>query len=249
LLTSSSRGALAFSSIGPGDDKWLDPESEDIVITGRRITTDIGDFWEGTGDGGSTGSGGGDAGGGGGGGGTLAAPVAQHDQDCGTDDGAAVQIAKHVLGTLPPGVAGPPDPLTTSSGKDWTQVEFGAHIVQNLDGSFGAYSNTIYSNDSPKHVFISYSSSLPLQGFWQSHPGGDSTGLQLIARYPSPDDWLELGKIAGYSDPSLWITGPDGVTREFKWSERDYFKTLNDNQSRMEKGEGLEGRERTQSCG
>jgi hypothetical protein len=41
--------------------------------------------------------------------------------------------------------------------------------------------------------------------------------------------------------------GPDGVTREFKLSERAYFEGLED--PAKVKGEGLDGRERTQSCG
>jgi hypothetical protein len=112
----------------------------------------------------------------------------------------------------------------------------------------------IYSNNDPKYVLVPYNSTQPIQGFWHSHPrGSDGTSEQLINRYPSPFDWDQLGKIASspnsVSDPSLWVTGPDGITREFKWSERFYFKDLANNENRMKDGEGLQGRERTQSCG
>jgi hypothetical protein len=39
------------------------------------------------------------------------------------------------------------------------------------------------------------------------------------------------------------------VTREFSLSHRAYFESLATNASRMENGEGLDGKARTQSCG
>lgn len=76
--------------------------------------------------------------------------------------------------------------------------------------------------------------------------------LQLIGRYPSIDDWNMLDRIkagAGAdSNPSLWIMDSTGTTREFKYSERDYFKGLLNEDDKMKRGEGLEGRTRSESC-
>lgn len=236
------------------DEDLIDPlgaeEGEDIVITGRYYDTRY--EWDG-GNGGSTGgySGySGSGGGGDGGSGSLASPVAPHPQDCGTEDGAAVQVAKHVKGDLAEGVAGPPNPLTTSSGNDWTKVEFGAIIVQNGDGTYGALNDAIYSNDLPGEVNIAFATGPAVQGFWHSHPKGNLPP-QMKDNYPSARDWLSLAGMAGktgvVANPSAWIMGSDGVTREFKLSERAYFEGLDD--PAKAKGEGLDGRERTQSCG
>ena len=146
MLSTVSSGAVAADTIVPADDDLLNPlatesEEEDIVITGRRIGPDL-DYWDsGGGDGGSSGSS--DTGGGGSTGGIGGTPVEEHTQDCATEDGAAVQVANHVMGLLPPLVSGPEDPLTTTTGNDWTEVEFGALIVQNSNGSFGAFNDTI----------------------------------------------------------------------------------------------------------
>lgn len=254
LLSTVSSGAVAADTIVPADDDLLDrlateSEEEDIVITGRRIGPDL-DYWDsGGGEGGSSGSSG--TGGGSGTGGTGGTAVEQHTQDCGTEDGAATQVANHVMGVLPPGVSGPEDPVTTSTGNDWTKVEFGALIVKNPNGSFGAFNDMIYSSDKAAYVLVPYNSTQPIQGFWHSHPTVPDLGQRLVDRYPSPADWYALNQIAGrataVSDPSLWITGPDGITREFKLSERNYFEGMDE--TRKKNGEGLDGKERTQSCG
>ncbi|HEX8467230.1 MAG TPA: hypothetical protein VF620_05455 [Allosphingosinicella sp.] len=258
LLSGSSNGALAAGTIGPSDDILLDGpsnadgESEDIVITGRPLTGRV--VTNGSGGGGGA-EGSGDGGNGGGSTtGTPAVPVAEHTQDCGSDDGAAVQVAKHVKGELPTGVSGPVDPVTTASGNDWSKVEFGTMIVRNSDGSFGALNDMIYSNDLPNKVQINYGTTQPVQGFWHSHPGTNvSSDLKLIGRYPSIDDWQMLDRIkagaGATSNPSLWIMDAFGVTREFKYDERDYFKDLLNNDAKMKTGEGLDGRERSESCG
>ncbi len=137
MLSTASSDAIATFLILPGGDVPLDPQSndqegEDIVITGRRIRDTDDDSGSTGGETGYTGWGSG----GDGGGGTAGPPTGaeQHTQDCGTEDGAAVQIAKHVIGALPAGVSGPPDPMTTSAGNDWKTVEFGAIIIRNADG-------------------------------------------------------------------------------------------------------------------
>ena len=91
----------------------------------------------------------------------------------------------------------------------------------------------------------------PVQGLWHNHPLRGGLGQQAIDMYPSPRDWAtlaDIGKQPGAAaDPSFWVTGPDGVTREFKLSERDYIEGLGPD--RQANKEGLAGRERTQSCG
>lgn len=256
MLSTTSSEAVAVGAILPGDVMLLDPqrseteeEEEDIVVTGKRLPEPS--YWDGGGNGGTGGwtSGGGGTT-------TTSGPVAvePHEQDCGTDDGAAVQVAKHVIGELPAGVSGPPDPVTTASGNDWRTVEFGAIIVRNSDGSYGALNNMIYSSDQAGYVALPSSVGQPVQGLWHTHPTRDSTTMQrAIDRYPSAGDWSALARIGGQTgaaaDPSLWITGPDSITREFKLSERAYYESLAADPTKMVNGEGLDGKERTQSCG
>ena len=153
-------------------------------------------------------------------------------------------------GELPADVSGPVNPVTTASGNDWTTVEFGAVIVKNSNGSFGALNDMIYSSDQPAYAAVPSGVGQAVQGLWHTHSTQDP-GQRPIARYPSPGDWSALARIAGQSgaalDPSLWITGPDGVTREFKLSDRASIESLSSDQ--MRNGEGLEGKERAQSCG
>jgi hypothetical protein len=255
LLSSASPDAIAAGTAGPGevdlvDRQFYEEEEHEITITARRFTG-TSYYWDGGGGDGTT-SWGGD---GGGGGGYVGTAVEQHTKDCGNEDGAAVQVADHVMGELPPGVSGPPDPVTTSSGNDWRKVEFGAVIVRNPDTSsgpsFGPMNNMIYSSDQPGYAVLPSSVGQPVQGLWHSHITREDLGQRAIDRYPSPGDWLALeriGKQAGAAaDPSLWITGPDRVTREFKLSERSSVESLSGDQ--MKNGDGLLGRERTQSCG
>lgn len=258
MLSSTSTDALAAGFLLASGDVLLDPRSneeasETIVITAKRPPKP-GSEWDGEG-GGTGGETGGYTAGGGGGGptGPTATPAEQHSQDCGTEDGAAVQVAKHVIGALPAGVSGPPDPVTTSAGTDWTAVEFGAVIVRNADGSFGALNNMIYSSNQPNYVALPSGIGQPVQGLWHSHPTRDGPNQWAIDRYPSSGDWSGLARVAGQAgaaaDPSLWITGPDGVTREFSLSERSYFESLATDSTKMVNGDGLAGKERAQSCG
>lgn len=256
LLADASSDAVAAGMLALTQLDLLDPqategeeEEQEIIITGTRTTSGRSYTWDGNGGTGATG--GGHSGSGGGGG--SAVPVEQHTQDCGTEDGAAVQVAKHVKGELPAGVSGPVDPVTTASGNDWTKVEFGAVIVRNADGTFGALNDMIYSSDRPGNAALPSGVGQPVQGIWHSHPGRGDAGQRAIDRYPSPDDWAALAQVGGQAgavaDPSIWIMGPDNITREFKLSESAYFKSLQEDPDRMKNGEGLEGRERTQSCG
>lgn len=254
LLSGASSEAVAIGLLSPSEVVLLDPQSTegeqdepDIIITGklpssgRTVASDS----DGSGaTGGAGGTGGSTAA-------TAAKPAEEHTQDCGTEDGAATQVAKHVTGELPPGVSGPEDPVTTSAGNDWRKVEFGAVIVKNPDGTFGPLNNMIYSSNQALYVGLPDSSGQPVQGLWHSHITREGEGQRAIDRYPSPGDWNALARIGGQpgavADPSLWITGPDGVTREFKLSERSSIESLGAEQ--MKDGEGLPGKERTQSCG
>lgn len=252
-----SYSILSFGGAGAPEILSMEPETggDDIVITGPRFTYDLGGGG-GTGGGTTTGGGGNGGGGDGGGGssgGSGATGVEPHEQDCGTEDGAAVQIANHVKGTLPAGSSGPEDRVMTSTGKDWTQVEFGAVIVRNPDGSFGPLNDMIYSSDLSGFLVYPNIAGQPVQGLWHSHDQtGDTQRDRLVSRYPSSDDWHWLSIVAGIpgaaSNPSLWIMDSFGTTREFKFSERAYFLSLFADEARMVNGEGLEGRERTQSC-
>ena len=257
IFSTVSPDAVATAMMPGGDVPLIvnsgDGDDQEIVITGPRLyyNGELGGGGDPGGDNTGTGGGGGEGGSGGSG---FAVSVAQHTQDCGTEDGAAVQVANKVKGALPPGVSGPVDPVKTSTGNDWTKVEFGAIIVKNSDGSFGALNDTIYSNNLPNKVQIQYNTAQPVQGLWHSHSGADvSSDQRLIGRYPSLDDWDMLDRIkagaGAVSDPSLWIMDAFGTTREFKFSERDYFKNLHNEATKMKEGEGLEGRERAASCG
>jgi hypothetical protein len=258
-LNSTSSSTALVVTMG-SDDFWTpQPQGEadgggDPVITAPRprVTSYLWDGGSGGDTSGSSGGGdnGGDGGGGSGGDSTAPVPAKPDQQDCGTDDGAAVQVAKQVLGVLPPGVAGPPDPMKSAGGNDWSTVEFGAVIIQNPNGSFGALNDMVYSSDQPGWVALPDTAGQPVQGLWHNHPLRDDLGQQAIDMYPSPRDWDALARIAqpgAAADPSFWVMGPDGVTREFKLSERSFFESLS--VDAMKNKEGLAGHERTQSCG
>ena len=187
---------------------------------------------------------------GGGGGGSSPVPVAPHPGDCGTPSGAAVGIAQHVMGTT---AVGPPNPLETPAGNDWTQVEFTAIITQNPDGSYGALNDQIYSNDAPGSATNPAITGTSAVGIWHNHPDRAGNDHDAIDRYPSVGESLGLAQMKSINstnnpayDPSIFITAPDGVTREFKLSERAAIEAL----STPDKvaGTGLAGKERSQTC-
>lgn len=218
LLSGASSDAVAAGMFGLSEVDLLDPqategdeEEQEIVITGTRSTK--GRAYNGEGDsGGSTGSGGT----GGSTAGTAAKPVEEHTQDCGTEDGAAVQVARHVKGELPADVSRPEDPVTTSSGNDWTKVEFGALIVKNPDGSFGALNDTIYSSDLPNYIQIHYNTPQPIMGFWHSHPEASGGAIDKAkGRYPSTTDWNTGNYIldATQGESNTWADRPATTER------------------------------------
>lgn len=109
------------------------------------------------------------------------------------------------------------------------------------------------------YVALPSGSGSDVQGMWHNHIHRDGADQRAIDRYPSVysdnrGDWAGLQALATAVapnnpafNPSLWLTGPDGVTREFKLSEREYYESLTDEQ--MKEGEGLEGKERSEGCG
>lgn len=239
---------------GGGGGMWLWIAVPTAVsMDGYTGTSGMSGYWSyyaPTGNSGSTG------GGGGGGSTGVGHVVAPHTQDCSTDDGAAVQVAKHVMGSLPGGASGPTTPLETATGNDWTNVEFGAIIVRNANGTYGAYQDSIYSDDKARGVNMSFAASADVAGTWHSHASG-SGGIEQ--NYPSGaadgvvNDWQQLQSLKDtYApnnpsyDPSLWITGPDGITREFKLSQKAYYEGLT--AAQKSSGIGLSGTERTSSC-
>lgn len=156
---------------------------------------------------------------------------------------------------MPPGSEGPPDPLLTDSGFSWLQVEFGSVIIGTGSGRFGALNDAIYSNNEETFVTVPSGRGSDVRGIWHNHITRSGSLQQAIDRYPSVfsdnrGDWAGLQALAdasGVANPSLWLTGPDGVTREFKLSERAYYESLTEPQ--MERGEGLSGRERNEPRG
>lgn len=124
-------------------------------------------------------------------------------------------------------------------------------IVKNQDGSFGTLNDFIQSYDAESVAPVP---SLAGAGqnfyeLWHNHPdrGDDLTDAHDM--YPSPADWNALQAAARevrpgdmLFSPSLWLTDPSGVTREFTLSERAYFAGL------FLSDFGLAGHERTQYC-
>lgn len=237
-------------SIPPADDP---PVGDDIVVYGTRLPTndvceifatsygdDTASIVAGEGEGSNV---------------ISSKQVAVHTPDCSSANGAAVQVATHVLGTLPPGFEGPPSPLQTGTGRDHSEVEFAAVIVRNAEGSFSALNDAIYSNDLRHGAALPNGAGAAVQGIWHNHPalidGFVDRTQQALDRYPSPRDWVTLQTISkqvgANPDPSIWVTDFQGVTREFKFSERETIEKLERDQ--QEKGVGLAGRERSRSCG
>lgn len=230
------------------------PEDPPIVVTGTRPR----EFYPGTGGDPGTGTPG-DTGGSGGGGGSSGPSgprqVANHSEDCASEDSAAADVARKVKGEVPPGFDGPADPLVSDQGFTWHDVEFGSIIIGTGGGRFGALNDAIYSNNEPKFVTLPSGAGSDVRGVWHNHIRQGTAQELSFGRYPSVypgggGDWAGLQALAdktGNPNPSLWLTGPDSITREFKLSEREYYQSLTDAQ--REQGVGLEGKERNEACG
>ncbi len=183
-------------------------------------------------------------GGSGGSGGSDPSPDLTHEETCGSEDGAAKQIADKIK-----------DAPVVNGRDDWTNIEMGTFVVRTADGRFGALESTIYTDNETDGVTIpNVWGDDYVVGIVHNHPdalGDDS--IDLENRYPSPGDWAGLEVLynaysphyPGY-DPSIWIMDSEGVLREFKFSERAAIEGLSAPQKWA--GQGLEGRERASSC-
>lgn len=243
---------MSIDPISFGDPDGTDPDTTDsgeVIVTGVRKRRDITPI--GIDGGGGTGATPGVMGSGSQ---TQPRPVANDVKNCATSAGAAVDTAQKVKGELAPGVDGPPNALLSSGGSDWRSVEFGAVVVGKPSGGYGLFEDRIYSSDQEGWVSPSSAVGAAVQGFWHNHPEKQGTTFgdrqQRIDRYPSPRDWERLASIStqpgAAGNPSIWLTGPEGTTREFKLSERGSIEALSLDQ--MVEGEGLTGKERTDSC-
>lgn len=256
-----------MGELGWGDILYVSPGEIDIILP--TVSYQEGSYYGYTWAGGGGGYGGGylgGSGGGGGGGGYDSntndgdedtgsndpnyVQTLNHYQTCGTDDGAAVQIANTIKAT---------DDVYGPILFDWKGVEYSAVVVKNSDGSFGAMNSTIYTLGEKTFSSVPMpDQSAHVMGIVHNHP--DALGEQtedLRQRYPSggaeSGDWNALqrlydryiGSRPGY-DPSVWIVDAWGVMREFKLSERAYFESLTPTQ--VQDGVGLEGKERNTSC-
>jgi hypothetical protein len=91
-----------------------------------------------------------------------------------------------------------------------------------------------------------------IRGIVHNHTGFDSVSRADINfySYPSADDWqtadVLIGKGASAADFSIWMISPDGALREFKYSDKDYYSGLSDEQKKD--GEGLPESSTVQGC-
>ena len=240
--------------LGGGKDVPLfaafgEEEEEEIVVKGSKPNSvDEGGDGNMGGPGGGFYPGGPEGPGVGEGGGNLPdpdpSPDLSHDETCATADGAAKQIADAIR-----------DAPAVPGRRDWTQVEMGTFVVGTAGGRFGALESTIYTDNQTEGVNIpNVWGDDYVEGIVHNHPNllGNNQ-VDLVNRYPSTADWAAAAALynaysphyPGY-DPSIWIMDSAGVLREFKFSERAAVEGLTDTQKRA--GEGLEGRERTNSC-
>jgi hypothetical protein len=186
----------------------------DIYVTAWGYDTDS--SWFGTGDEDYP------DGSGGGGDNPYEFTFANDDAPC--KQGAALKIGNHLHG------------LESTIGK----YEFGALIVQNADGTYGALDNGINTSYSAHMARLTppegtdYSQIL---GIVQNQPYDTSLSgfnSNYLNRYPSDGDWMALETLAEYGADaarlSIFITDPWGTTREFKLSDKALYQAMNDSQ-------------------
>jgi hypothetical protein len=161
----------------------------------------------------------------GGGGTTTTSYSADHyTPDFKCSDGAAV------------GIGGEMKKLLAASTPDY---EYGAYIIRNSDGSFGAYQDTIKTSYSSTHVGMG---ALPpttdlahMAGFvncvtWNS----SDYWANYTSRYPASGDWYALDKmVAAGANPaslSIYILDAFGDLHEFSYTDKDALNQLTDTQ-------------------
>ena len=238
--------------------------SEDIVVNGVR-------YYAGPAYDPAAGNNGGDGGGGGGGGGgespslvgviaseTPGVQIQTHTQTCTSASGAAVQIASHVMGANGFSQLSATDGSTwngATSGANLHGIEFSAVVGFTSDGRFGAVGQEIWTEDKEGESFVPTAFTGNALGIWHNHPDRGGEDSDKLDAYPSRGDWGVLGELGtalspgwpGY-DPSMWITDPNGVTREFKLSERSTYENMS-NQALINDYANLSSKVRASSCG
>lgn len=220
---------------------------EDIVVIGYRNHYDLLYPWWGEGtilDGWSTGG----AGGGGDASDGTPGNDLDHNETCGSEAGAADQIRDSILET---------DTDNSDRTPSYQGAEYGAFIVQNANGSFGASNSMIYTDGLESRV--SLEDNLPddpttITGMIHNHTGFGSNNLSDVNfyAYPSLDDWQTASMLVSQygvdaSTLSLWVIDPMGTLREFQYSDMATYVALTEEQMRA--GANMPETSTVEGCG
>lgn len=151
-----------------------------------------------------------------------------------------------------------PDEAAQLAGKKITELvntvgnfEYGVSLVRNSDGSYGAFNNTIHTDYDPDGATFPFPADQlgTLAGIVHNHPFEamtDDTTINLQNRYPSPGDWRNATALVNPpdgrpgADPqifSLYIVDSSGVMREFKYSDKAKYESLD--KSQLSRGDNL----------
>ena len=135
-----------------------------------------------------------------------------HNMDAASSSESALQISDRIQG------------ISASE-----NYEYGAMIVANADGTFGAANDGIHTDYSSSNVSLGtvddYSS---VVGIVHNHPWDTSNFYDNLAdRYPSTADWAALDQLvsngANPNNLSIFILDGFGNLREFKYSDKAIF--------------------------
>ncbi len=163
---------------------------------------------------------------------------------CGPTDGVARNVAKRILST---DTQDPQkNPSLSRAFVSWIGAELGAYVGPN-----GIIPSTNPHTGQLEYTYVAWDGTIELappppgaDGIIHNHPyfaylGGvdDFRSRTLVERkedrYPSGLDWDALDQLFERNsngdpnfDPSLYLIDPNGVLREFKYSDRAYFESL-----------------------
>ncbi|AOH85617.1 hypothetical protein AWL63_18420 [Sphingomonas panacis] len=205
-----------LDAIAGGDGEDTDdvpPPPPDIVVNGHRYSGQI-DWGPPLIGGIPIGLGGG---GGGGGGGDSGSTGHSEDDDC--KNGEAVHLADHIKGLAAQNPLG-------------SQYEFGALIVDNHDGTYGASGDVIQTSYSATYSVLSAPSDYAdVRGVVHNHPWNiHDANDNFQQRYPSDPDWQALDTLVARGAPaaslSMYIVDPWGVTREFRYADKASYQAM-----------------------
>jgi C1A family cysteine protease len=112
--------------------------------------------------------------------------------------------------------------------------EYGAVIVRNSNGTFGAFNDVFYTSYSTEGVNHPAPRDGSVVGIVHTHPwdsNTDENGVNHVARYPGERDWAQADKLVaeGGADPSklsVYIVDPWGVVREFRYVDKAMYLSL-----------------------